>query len=138
MAAVPSVANTEMLSMVHGVKSRSVLQLIFDCSDHAANYINLNSSPSTTVSSFLLSAPRYPAHPIWCCNEKDQVASVLQDISDNSFTVSAYFVAPGNNFVVPAILSAGTHIFEFDFRQSLQSESDFIFIRRNHRHFLQC
>jgi hypothetical protein len=109
VAAVPSFANTEILRMIHGVKSRSVLQLIFDCRDHADNNVKLSSSLSTSVSSFLLTAPRFPSSAVWCCNEKDQVASVSQDISDSFFTASASFVTPGNNFIVPAIISAGTY-----------------------------
>jgi hypothetical protein len=106
-AAVSSSADVEILGIVHDVISRAALHLIFDCKDFAGNVITAAGSSSTRVSSFLLTAPRPSANPVWCCSEKDLVASVTQDLRDKSFTSSASFFTPGNNYIVPAVISAG-------------------------------
>jgi hypothetical protein len=107
VTAIPSSADAKILGIVHGIKSRAALHLIFDCKDFAGNVITATGSSSTRVSSFLLTGPRPSADPVWCCSEKDLVTSVVQDLRDKSFTSSASFFTPGNNFIVPAVISAG-------------------------------
>jgi hypothetical protein len=136
IAALPSLADDRVLSAVHGVKPRSALELIFDCKDDADNAIALLSSSSVRVSSFILAAPRSPSSPVWCCNEKDLVASVSQDALDHSFTAFASFSAPGNNFIVPAVISAGA-FFELS-TLCVDCTSHLIRFRRHNCHVLQC
>ena len=118
--------------LVHGIRSRSHLQLLFDCKDEEGNDIQLSGSSSTRVSAVLLSAPRSLLTPIWCCNEKDLVASVSQLVHDNAFVASAFLYAPGSNYIVPTVISAGKF---HDF--SLKRHANPNVFRGNHRHILQ-
>jgi hypothetical protein len=102
-----AVSSSGVLDMIYGVKSKSTLQLSFDCRDNAGNTIQLSSSSSIRISSFVLAAPRSSSDPVWCCNQNDILASVTQDSRDHAFIASASFTASGDNFVVPAVISAG-------------------------------
>jgi hypothetical protein len=104
---VPSFDLKGQSHLILGIKPRTQFQLLFDCKDEEDNDIHLSSTSSTRVSSVLLSAPRSPLDPIWCCNERDLITSVSQRVHDNAFVSSAVFHAPGSNYVVPAVISAG-------------------------------
>ena len=92
---------------IHGIKSGSTLQLLFDCKDEADNHLKTSSMSSRRVSSFVLSAPRSAVEPIWCCSESDLVASISQDLQNDCFIATASFFLAGTSFIVPVVLSVG-------------------------------